>query len=298
MFLREKIRKLFVMKNPTKSIIVANDIVGLGKVALSTALPVLSTCQIEVISLPTVLLSSHTGGFDNIAITNLSQSMESFINQWQTLNFHADGLITGYFKSQNQLNLVKNLALKKKLARFVDPIMADNGQLYAGYHDDFVIVMRDFCQNADVITPNITEACLLADIPYLGENYTREDIEQLLLALKKFHNKHVILTGVSFEAGKIGLAHFNLETNQITYHMAPAYPYHFFGTGDLLTAVLGAGYFHGLSLDSVAEVALDFIDKALRLTLDLKRDLKLGICYEPFLLDLAIQMKHLKEEKE
>ena len=298
MFLREKIRKLFVMKNPTKSIIVANDIVGLGKVALSTALPVLSTCQIEVIPLPTVLLSSHTGGFDNIAITNLSQSMEGFINQWQTLNFHADGLITGYFKSQNQLNLVKKLAMKKKLARFVDPIMADNGQLYTGYHDDFVIAMRDFCQNADVITPNITEACLLADIPYLGENYTREDIEQLLLTLKKFHNKHVILTGVSFEVGEIGLAHFNLETNQITYHMAPAYPYHFFGTGDLLTAVLGAGYFHGLSLDSVAEVALDFIDKALRLTLDLKRDLKLGICYEPYLLDLAIQMKHLKEEKE
>lgn len=65
-----------------------------------------------------------------------------------------------------------------------------------------------------------------------------------------------------------------------------------------MCAILGAGYFHGLSLDKTAEVALDFIDKTLQLTLELKRDLKLGLCYEPYLLDLAIQMKHLKEEKE
>lgn len=286
------------MKNPTKSVIVANDIVGLGKVALSTALPVLSACQIEVIPLPTVLLSSHTGGFENISITKLNQATTGFLTQWNTINFSVDGLMTGYFNSQEQLHQIAEFAKQRKLARFVDPIMADNGRLYTGYQQDFVTAMQQFCQNADVITPNITEACLLADVPYLGEDYTRKDIEELLLRFKKFHNKHVILTGVSFKAGQIGLAHFNQQSGSVTYHMSKAYPHHFFGTGDLLCAVLGAGYFHGLSLDKTAEVALDFIDKTLQLTLELKRDLKLGLCYEPYLLDLAIQMKHLKEEKE
>ena len=237
------------MKNPTKSVIVANDIVGLGKVALSTALPVLSACQIEVIPLPTVLLSSHTGGFENISITKLNQATTGFLTQWNTINFSVDGLMTGYFNSQEQLHQIAD-SKQRKLAGFVDPIMADNGRLYAGYQQDFVTVMQQFCQNADVITPNITEACLLADVPYLGEDYTRKDIEEFAFkGFKNFNNKHVILTGVSFKAGQIGLAHFNQQSGSVTYHMSKAYPHHFFGTGDLLCAVLGAGYFHGLSLD-------------------------------------------------
>ena len=244
--------------------------------------------------MPTVLLSSHTGGFENISITELNQATTGFLTQWNTINFSVDGLMTGYFKSQEQLHQIAKFTKQRKLAHFVDPIMAENGRLYAGYQQDFVTVMQQFCQNADVITPNITEACLLADVPYLGEDYTRKDIEELLLRLEKFH---MILTGVSFEAGQIGLAHFNQQSGSVTYHMSKVYPHHFFGTGDLLCAVLGAGYFHGLSLDKTAEVALDFIDKTLQLTLELKRDLKLGLCYEPYLLDLAIQMKRLKEEK-
>ena len=113
----------------------------------------------------------------------------------------------------------------------------------------------------------------------------------------KFNNKHIIFTGISFEDGKIGLAHFNCESGNITYHFSKAYPYHFFGTGDLMTAILGAGYFHDLSLDDVAEVALDFIDKTLQRTLALNRDLRFGLSFEPFLPELALNIKRLMEEK-
>ena len=262
------------MNHVTRSVIVANDVVGVGKVVLSSALPVLSTCQIEVIPMPTVLLSSHTGGFDKIAITDLTQATKGFINQWETLDFPCHGLITGYFKNQTQLKELAKFASKHKLSRFVDPIMADKGNLYAGYDQDFVLAMREFCKNANVITPNLTEACLLADCPYLGETYTKTDIEQLCERLSHLHNKHIILTGVSFEADNVGL-----------------------GTGDLVTAVLGAGYFHDLSLDDVAKVALNFIDKTLQRTLSLKRDLRFGLSYEPYLPDLALQIKQLMEEK-
>ena len=88
-----------MMNQITRSVIVANDVVGVGKVALSSALPVLSNCQIEVIPMPTVLLSSHTGGFDKIAITDLTQATQGFIKQWEMLDFPCHGLITGYFLS-------------------------------------------------------------------------------------------------------------------------------------------------------------------------------------------------------
>lgn len=285
------------MEELTKSVIVANDIVGLGKVALSSALPVLSSCQIEVIPMPTVLLSSHTGGFSDIHISDLTQAMEDFVKQWNNLDFPCQGIITGYFKTQKQLEVLAEYAHTHKLPRFVDPIMADNGRLYAGYQETFVEKMKRFCKDADVITPNLTEACLLADLPYLSENYSKTDIEQLCQALVKYNNKHIILTGISFEDDKIGLAHFNRESGNITYHFSKAYPYHFFGTGDLITAILGAGYFHDLSLDDVAEVALDFIDKTLQRTLALNRDLRFGLSFEPFLPELALNIKRLMEEK-
>ncbi|MCQ2963452.1 MULTISPECIES: pyridoxamine kinase [Streptococcus] len=285
------------MEELTKSVIVANDIVGLGKVALSSALPVLSSCQIEVIPMPTVLLSSHTGGFSDIHISDLTQAIEDFVKQWNNLDFPCQGIITGYFKTQKQLEVLAEYALTHQLPRFVDPIMADNGRLYAGYQETFVEKMKQFCKDADVITPNLTEACLLTDLPYLSENYSKTDIEQLCQALVKYNNKHIILTGISFEDDKIGLAHFNCESGNITYHFSKAYPYHFFGTGDLITAILGAGYFHDLSLDDVAEVALDFIDKALERTLALNRDLRFGLSYEPFLPELALNIKRLMEEK-
>ena len=292
-----EIRKLFIMEELTKSVIVANDIVGLGKVALSSALPVLSSCQIEVIPMPTVLLSSHTGGFSDIHISDLTQAIEDFVKQWNNLDFPCQGIITGYFKTQKQLEVLAEYALTHQLPRFVDPIMADNGRLYAGYQETFVEKMKQFCKDADVVTPNLTEACLLTDLPYLSENYSKTDIEQLCQALVKYNNKHIILTGISFEDDKIGLAHFNCESGNITYHFSKAYPYHFFGTGDLITAILGAGYFHDLSLDDVAEVALDFIDKALERTLALNRDLRFGLSYEPFLPELALNIKRLMEEK-
>src|SRR5699024_12250499 len=97
-------KRFYHMTYITKSLIVANDIVGLGKVALSAALPILSACQIEVIPLPTVLLSSHTGGVEHISITDLTDAPAGFLSQWPQLPFQADGLLTRYVKSPEQFN--------------------------------------------------------------------------------------------------------------------------------------------------------------------------------------------------
>ena len=279
-------------------VIVANDLVGLGKVALTSSLPIMSACQTEVLPLPTVLLSSHTGDFNNIYVRNLTDDLKGFCKQWEYLDFKVDGLVSGYFKSEEELKLVGQLARDKEIPLFVDPIMADNGRLYQGFDRNFVEAMKDFCQQADVIIPNLTEAALLTDTPYLeAGSYDKVTVEKLLRDLAKLGTRKVIVTGISFETDKIGLAYFDKETNETAYLMRKSYQSHFYGSGDLLTAILSAGYFYNLDLLKVCDLALDVMERVLSSTLSDGRPLKYGLCYEPHIGYLFSGFNALLEEK-
>ncbi len=280
------------------TVIVANDLVGVGKVALTSSLPIMSACQTEVLPLPTVLLSSHTGEFENIYMRDLTDDLKGFYKQWEHLDFTVDGLVSGYFKSREELKIVGQLARDKRIALFVDPIMGDNGRLYQGFDMEYVEAMKDFCQQADAIIPNLTEASLLTDSPYLEVgSYDEATIEKLLRELSKLGPRKVILTGISFKTDKIGLAYFDKETNKTTYLMRKSYKSHFYGSGDLVTAILASGYFHHLNLLKVANLALDFMDQVLSSTLASGRPLKYGLCYEPHIGYLFSGFNALLEEK-
>lgn len=279
-------------------VIVANDLVGLGKVALTSSLPIMSACQTEVLPLPTVLLSSHTGDFNNIYVRDLTDDLKGFCKQWEYLDFKVDGLVSGYFKSEEELKLVGQLARDKEIPLFVDPIMADNGRLYQGFDRNYVEAMKDFCQQADVIIPNLTEAALLTDTPYLeASSYDKVTVEKLLRDLTKLGPRKVIVTGISFETEKMGLAYFDKETNETAYLMRKSYQSHFYGSGDLLTAILSAGYFYNLDLLKVCDLALDVMDRVLSSTLSDGRPLKYGLCYESHIGLLFSGFNALLEEK-
>ena len=279
-------------------VIVANDLVGLGKVALTSSLPIMSACQTEVLPLPTVLLSSHTGDFNNIYVRDLTDDLKGFCKQWEYLDFKVDGLVSGYFKSEEELKLVGQLARDKEIPLFVDPIMADNGRLYQGFDRNFVEAMKDFCQQADVIIPNLTEAALLTDTPYLeAGSYDKVTVEKLLRDLTKLGPQKVIVTGISFETDKIGLAYFDKEIDETAYLMRKSYQSNFYGSGDLLTAILSAGYFYNLDLLKVCDLALDVMERVLSSTLSDGRLLKYGLCYEPHIGLLFSGFNALLEEK-
>ena len=204
----------------------------------------------------------------------------------------------GYFKSEEALKRVGQLARDKQIALFVDPIMGDNGRLYQGFDRNYVEARKDFCQQADVIIPNLTEAALLTDSLYLeAGSYDEATIEKLLRELSKLGPRKVILTGISFKTDKIGLAYFDKETNKTTYLIRKSYKSHFYGSGDLVTAILASGYFHHLNLLKVANLALDFMDQVLSSTLASGRPLKYGLCYEPHIGYLFSGFNALLEEK-
>ena len=251
-----------------KKILIANDLPGIGKVALAPAIPIFACCQIETMLLPTVLLSSHTGGFKNIAIADQTEFMRHSLYQWENLELQPDAVLTGYFRNSEQIELmvdtIEKLPASTKL--FVDPIMADNGKLYSGFKQEHVESMRKLIQKADVIYPNITEACLLTDTPYPTGKITMDFTRELAKKLAALGPEYIIITGCPDSEELTGVQLYTKETDAFFDFYKTKYPHHFYGTGDTLAALATACILQGMSIEDALSFTLKFIDEVLQLS--------------------------------
>ena len=150
--------------------------------------------------------------------------------------------------------------------RIVDPVMADNGLLYKGFDDDFPQEMLKLCKNADVVLPNITEASLMLGLPYKAKGYDEAYVMQMLEGLHAAGAKNVVLTGVSFEEGKLGVACY--DGNKVEYYFNEHLNASKHGTGDCYASAFAGALMRGKSLLEAASIAADFVVEAIRLTLD------------------------------
>lgn len=282
------------MQKPQR-IILASDISGLGKVAVTAALPLFAICQLEVAVLPTVLLSSHTGGFLDVFIEDYTYGMQAFLKQWQSLNIQFSGLVTGYLKSSQQIASLMKFKEKEEIPLIVDPIMGDNGKLYQGFDTSYVDSMRSLCQKADLILPNLTEACLLAEVAYEDKVLTEEFLQLLTQRLATVvGTRRIVLTGMLLSDDQIGIAYFDKEEG-FQLFSGKRFPQQFFGTGDMLTALLSSAYLQGLDLKKVIPMSMSFIEKCLETTLRSQEDIRYGVFYQPHLGDLFTEFKQLLE---
>ena len=277
-------------------LLLANDLPGVGKVALATSIPIAAVCQVETMLLPTVLLSSHTGGFPDVVIEDMTDLNRAYFRQWKNLNLELAGILSGYCRNPQQLSQLAMYAKQTETPLIVDPIMGDSGRLYTGFTSSYVEAMKELTQSAKLILPNLTEAALLTGREYVGEHYDFSVIEDLLEALAKQVTADIVLTGISFDDSQIGVAYFQQETGEITTYLSKKYPANFFGTGDILSTLLAVATIEQITLHQAIPLALEFIDKSLRQTLSLNRDLKLGIYFEPFLAELQETFQTLKEK--
>ncbi len=277
-------------------LLLANDLPGVGKVALATSIPIAAVCQVETMLLPTVLLSSHTGGFPDVVIEDMTDLNRAYFRQWKNLNLELAGILSGYCRNPQQLSQLAMYAKQTETPLIVDPIMGDSGRLYTGFTSSYVGAMKELTQSAKLILPNLTEAALLTGREYVGEHYDFSVIEDLLEALAKQVSADIVLTGISFDDSQIGVAYYQQETGKITTYLSKKYPANFFGTGDILSTLLAVATIEQINLHQAIPFALEFIDKSLRQTLSLNRDLKLGIYFEPFLAELQETFQTLKEK--
>lgn len=283
-----------IMTKP-KRIILASDISGLGKVAVTAALPLFAVCQLEVSVLPTVLLSSHTGGFPNVYIDDYTIGMQAFLKQWQSLDISFSALVTGYLRSSQQITSLIDFLERENIPLIVDPIMADNGKLYKGFDDYNISSMRTLCQKADLILPNLTEACFLVDLPYQDNDLTEQFLKSLAQRLSELGAKKIILTGLPLSHDQIGVAYFDKAEDVFSLYKGKRFQQQFFGTGDMLTGLVAAAFVQGLDLQKCLPVFINFIEKSLVTTLDCHFDLRYGVYYQPHLGDLFIEFKRLLE---
>ena len=265
-----------------KKILIANDLPGIGKVALAPAIPIFACCQIETILLPTVLLSSHTGGFKNIAIADQTEFMRQSLYQWENLEIKPDAVLTGYFRNTEQIELMVDTIekLPESTKIFIDPIMGDNGKLYSGFTQEHVEAMRKLIQKADVIYPNITEACLLTDTPYPRGKITMDFTRKLAKKLVDLGPEYIIITGCPDSEELTGVQLYTKETDVFFDFYKTKYPHHFYGTGDTLAALATACILQEISVEDALSFTLTFIDEVLQLSSQQPEKIPFGLPIE------------------
>ncbi len=242
------------------------DISCLGQCSITVALPILSHYGIETAILPSAILSTHTSGFKNFTVHDLTGEMPKIIEHWIKEKIQYDAIYTGYIGNAKQFDYV--LECKEKLLNsngllFVDPAMADHGKLYPGLGEDIIEGMKSIVAIADYILPNITEACFLTGIPY-QEEQTEEFIDKLLIQLIALGAKNVILTGV-IRQGQIGATYFNGK-ERITI-LKDIVPQNYHGTGDIFSSVIIANILNQKSIHEALDIATDFICHAIKQTM-------------------------------
>ena len=260
-----------------EKLLISQDLSCLGQVSLSVALPILGACGYQPDVLPTAILSTHTGGFGNNTFLALNNEMSKIIAHWQDEKITFKNLYLGYL-GRNAIDFwIEHISdfRNTDLLILLDPAMADSGKLYSGLDIEYVEKMRELAKRATILTPNLTEACLLLNKEY--RNFSINEIKEIAGELKeKFKLDGLVITGICLEnkVKMVGLANdskiFVIENEKITRS--------FFGTGDMFASSLLAGILAGYSLKESAQIAGDFVKLAIEKT-DLSQDKRLGPNY-------------------
>ena len=274
-------------------ILAIHDISCVGRCSLTVALPIISSVGIECSGLPTAVLSTHTGGFTGFTYRDLTEDMVPIDQHWQSLGIKFDAFYTGFLGSFEQIDIVKRLFtdLSHEGTRiYVDPVMADKGKLYSVFGPDFPAGMRQLCEMADVIMPNITELSFMLGIEYRDGPYTREYIASVLEQARVFGVKQIVLTGISYEPGKIGAVYMDYTTGDTGEVMRNEIPGYYHGTGDVFSSAFVGAFESGLTLRDAVTAAVNFTVGSIVRTYDAKVDIRYGVNFEAGLKDYIAEV--------
>lgn len=270
-----------------------HDLSCFGRCALTVVIPVLSAMGIQVVPIPTALLSTHTGGFEDMHFRSLTGDMSAISAHFARLDLHFDAIYTGFLGSAEQISTVSKIAERfggEDCTVLVDPVMGDDGRLYSTYTDELAYGMRGLCRIADVITPNLTEACYLTGNEFPADGASDKEIDALATELcRELHGLFgcdVVITGIEFDGSRIGCYYTHGENTRTyaTDKVAASYP----GTGDIFASVMLGKLLSGSSLDEAVHRAADFTHLAVYRSLnEYPAPLREGIALEPLLGELV-----------
>lgn len=272
-----------------KRIVTIQDISCVGKCSLTVALPIISAMGIETAVIPTAVLSTHTA-FKNFTYRDLTCDLPKIANHWKQEKFNFDGIYTGYLGSIKQIDILKEFFKQFKTSNnfiFIDPVMADNGKLYTGFDTNFVKEMKKLCKMADIIVPNLTEASYILE-KECKENYSEQEIKDMLVELSNLGPKYVVLTGVSFNNNKLGVMSYNKETNEFFTYFKEKVPAKYHGTGDIFASTLFGAVTNNNTLEEGLKIAVDYVWETISNTYKINKRDVYGVNFEsqiPYLIN-------------
>ncbi len=265
-------------------VLAINDISCVGKCSLSVSVPIISACGVTCDVLPTALLSTHTGGFENYTFRDLTSDIPDILKHWKSLGITFDCIYSGYLGNIEQIELVAQIKrefLSENGLFIVDPVMGDSGELYAGFTDTFVEKMRELCKQANYILPNVTEACYLSGVPYPDEcqSYPTATV---LEALKTLCARPIV-TGI--HKGRNILVSYISENGEQKEFSAENVPGFFCGAGDVFASAFVGALMRGKNQDDAVLLASKFVTNAIVRSASEVEDKRYGLNYEKEIFD-------------
>lgn len=256
--------------NDTTKILTIQDISCYGQCSITVALPVVSAFGIETAVLPSAVLSTHTSGFTGYTVRDLTEDLPEIRKHWESEGIYFDAIYTGFIASMEQLDYIKEIIdsrLKPDGCVFVDPAMADHGEFYNGFDQEFADKMGELCKLGDYILPNTTEACYILHKPW-KEEFTKDEMLEMANELSAFTKRYVILKGDTHKENQLGMVVLDKEesTCEFVYNDRVDYVSH--GTGDVFASSFVGSVMLGKSPSSAAKVAGEFTKKAIEKTID------------------------------
>lgn len=268
-----------------KKAAVINDFASFGRCSLAVTIPILSAMKVQCCAVPTAIFTNHTG-YPSFSWTDYTEHMDDYIHEWKKLGLHFNAIQTGFLGSHAQIDFVHRF-----LAAFrepdtivaVDPVMGDYGKLYSTYNMKLAEGMRRFLSVANILTPNLTEACVLA-----GKQYDPHMLDSNLTALARElsepNGAKVVITGIQrggamlnfvWERGKHPFVHGERKLGEDRS-----------GTGDVFSSVILADAIHGLPFAKSVVKASGFVYSAVRRSIELEIPVRDGLAIEEVLGEL------------
>ena len=271
--------------NNQKKIAVINDFTGFGRCSIAVALPVISMLKVQCCPLPTSIFSNHTG-FKSFFFDDYTEKMPAYIQEWKKLGLQFDGISSGFLGSKEQIQIVtqffKEFKTKQNLI-VVDPVMGDYGKTYSTYTPQMCEEMKKLVSYADILTPNVTEACILTDTLY-KEKFTRAEYRKMAETLCEKGPSKVVISGIV--QGEF-IANYCYEKGHepkiVRSHKVGTQRS---GTGDIFAAIIAADAVNGMPFEDSVRKASRFIKKCILKSIELDIPITDGVCFEEVLWSL------------
>lgn len=265
-----------------------NDIAGFGRCSTTVSLPVISVMKVQVCPVPTSVLSNHLG-FPLCHFDDYTSHMRDYIKIWKELGLTFDGLYCGFLGNEEQINIVREFVEMFRPPLFLlDPVMGDHGRAYSSITETHVQKMKELLPLADIITPNITEACLLTGTPWKDGEWTMQELSGLCerlasLCLKDSVSASIVITGI--RQGDF-LVNFLWDDGVYTTVASPIAGASRPGTGDIFASILAADAVRGETLLSSVQKAANFVGLCIAGSEKAGTPVQEGVVFEKYLAAL------------